>query len=98
MGCEDDLNVVQLKIRGLIGKQNSLIPETRSKNPDEKVDIYILCETWLNKNNTHRVNVPNYSFVGKNRKNKKGGGVGILIYNSLAYLEKRNLNYHPQVI
>ena len=54
MGCEDDLNVVQLNIRGLIGKQNSLIPETRSKNPDEKADIYILCETWLNKNTLTR--------------------------------------------
>ena len=95
MGPEDDLNVVQLNTRGLISKQNSLTLETTPKNPNKKVDIYILYETWLNENNSFRVNVPNYSFVGKSRTNKKGGGVGILVHNSLAFSEKKEVQSPP---
>ena len=91
LGLNDDLNIIQLNIRGLIGKQQTLIQETTSKNSNKKIDIYILCETWLNEHNNGRINVPNYSYIGKHRKNKKGGGVGILIHNTLTHKKRSDI-------
>ena len=88
LGFDDDLNIVQLNVRGLFGKQQTLIQETASKNPNKKIDIYTLCETWLNEHNNSRINVPNYSYIGKHRRNNKGGGVGICIHNTLTYTER----------
>ena len=48
LGLDNELNIIQLNIRGLFGKQNTLIQETTPNNPNKKIDIYILCETWLN--------------------------------------------------
>ena len=39
-----DLNVMQLNIRGLLNKQDQLLPLLH----EHKVDIALLCETWLN--------------------------------------------------
>ena len=91
LGYEDELNIVQLNIRGLISKQTSLIQETVSKNPNKKIDIFILCETWLNENNNCMINVPNYPYIGNYRRNKKEGGVGILIHNTLSYKDRKDL-------
>ena len=68
-----------------------MIQETTSKNPKKKIDIYILCETWLNEYNSGRINVPNYSYIGKHRKNKKGGGVDIIIHNTLTHKERSDI-------
>ena len=43
----------------------------------------MLVEMWLNKQNTARVKIPGYQFIGFHRKNKKGGGVGVLISQEL---------------
>ena len=75
LGVSNDLNIIQLNIR----------------NPNKKVDIYILCETWLNEHNHGMINIPNYSYTGKHRKNKRGGGVGILIHNSLTFKERPDI-------
>ena len=68
LDLNDDLNIIQLNIRGLTGKQQTLIQETTPKNSNKKIDIYILCETWLNEHNNGRINVPNYSYIGKQKK------------------------------
>ena len=91
VGLDDDLNIIQLNIRGLFGKQQTLIQETTPTNPNKKIDIYILCETWLNEYNNGRINVPNYSYIGKHRRNKKGGGVGVLIHNTLTHKERSDI-------
>ena len=91
LGFDDDLNIVQLNVRGLFGKQQTLIQETASNYPNKKIDIYILCETWLNEHNNCMINVPNYSYIGKHRRNKKGGGVGILLHNTLTYKERSDI-------
>ena len=91
LGVSDDLNIIQLNIRGLIGKQQNLIQETTTNNDNKKVDIYILCETWLTEHNHGMINIPNYLYIGKHRKNKRGGGVGILIHNSLTFKERPDI-------
>ena len=44
LGLVGELNIVQSNIRGLIGKQSSVIQETKTENPNIQIDIYILCE------------------------------------------------------
>ena len=92
LGNEDDLNIAQINIRGLIRKQSSLIEETILENSNRIIDLYILCETWLTEQNTTKVNIPNYTYVGKHRSHKKGVGVGFLIHDSLAYKERTDIN------
>ena len=75
LGVSNDLNIIHLNIR----------------NHNKKVDIYILCETWWNEHNHGMINIPNYSYTGKHRKNKRGGGVGILIHNSLTFKERPDI-------
>ena len=91
LGTEYDLNIAQINIRGLIGKQSSIIKERRVENSNKTIDLYILCETWLTEHNNNMVNIPNYTYVGKYRSHKKGGGVGFLIHDSLAYTERTDM-------
>ena len=66
------LSVLQLNIRGVLGKQNllkNLLNDVRYKN---KVHIVMLVETWLKKTNTHCLQIPRYHFVGSHRKCKWG--------------------------
>ena len=41
-----------------------------------------MCETWLKLSDPYP-NIPGYSFSGCDRKNRKGGGIGILVKNNL---------------
>ena len=43
----------------------------------------MLVETWLNKQSAKRVKIPGYTMYCSHRNNKKGGGVGILISQTL---------------
>ena len=89
LGVSDELNIIPLNIRGLIGKQQNLIQETTTNNRNKKV--YILCDTWLTEHNHGMINIPNYLYIGKHRRNKRGGGVGILIHNSLTFKERPDI-------
>ena len=86
------LGLLQLNIRGVLGKQNllkNLLNDVRHKM---KVHMVMLVETWLKKNNTHRLQIPGYKFVCSHRKFKRGGGVGILIARNLEYRERKDLS------
>ena len=52
----------------------------------------MLVETWLNKQNTARVKIPRYQFIGFHRKNKKGGGVDVLISQELQCRMRNDLS------
>ena len=69
------LVIMQLNIRGLLSKQSALC-KLLSNGSTNKVDVVLLCETWLRKETNKLVNIPNYHFVGKERQGKKGGGCG----------------------
>ena len=87
-----ELSLLQLNIRGVLGKQNllkNLLNDVRQKT---KVHMVMLVETWLKKNNTHHLQIPGYKFVGSHRKFKRGGGVGILIARNLEYRERKDLS------
>ena len=78
------LSVVQLNIRGLTGKQESITRLVKRMNRARKIDVILLVETWLKKSTVKLINIPGYTYTGSYREGKKkGGGVGILIQNSL---------------
>ena len=54
---------------------------------ESKFDIIILSETWL-KNDKHLleyVNLPGYKFSYRNRDEKRGGGVGVYINQTVLH-------------
>ena len=72
-----ELSVIQLNVRGLISKQHDLCELINKLK--HKVHVIILCETWLTETNKKLINIPGYKLISKERTNKKGGGVGLLI-------------------
>ena len=88
----NDLAIMQLNSRGLISKQSELSRLLYDTLGEHKVDIVILCETWLTKESEKRLHFPGYSYYGRFRKNKKGGGVGFLIKEGLHYKPKQDLD------
>ena len=78
-----DLAIMQLNIR--LSKQVDLSRLVNSCMENSKIDIVILCETWLNDTTSHLVNVPGYTYIGNVRSMKKGGGVGFLISKEIYY-------------
>ena len=58
-----------------------------------KVDLILLCEIWLNDSDLKLINIPGYSFVALPHKNRKGGGVGILINDQLQYSTRSDLTF-----
>ena len=88
----DDLKVIQLNIRGLISKQNDLSKLITGCFKDQKVDIVLLCETWVTKETKKLINIPGCDYIGVERINKKGGGVGLLVAKELHYRELSEMN------
>ena len=77
-----DLRILHFNIRGLISKQhqlfNLLINGFGTAKP---IDIALLNETWLRKENSNRANLPGYTIMSKEQIGKKGGGIAVIIAN-----------------
>ena len=88
-----DLLVMQLNIRGLLGKLLNLKDLINKASRGKKIDIILLCETWQNKNSP-APSLSGYNFVYKSRRHKMGGGVGIFVSERIRFNEiKINVNY-----
>ena len=74
---------MQLNIRGILSKQYKLKNLIKEIRTTEMVHAVMLVETWLNKRTAKRVKIPGYTLYCSHRNNKKGGGVGILISQTL---------------
>ena len=86
-----DLSILQINIRGLVGKQDNLKQLISRCSQGRQLDICILNETWLNSANENLVNIPGYNIVTSNRENRKGGGVAILISKYLKHRRHTDL-------
>ena len=86
-----DLSIMQINIRGLVGKQDSLKQLISRCSQGRQLDICILNETWLNSANENLVNIPGYNIVTSNRENRKGGGVAILVSKYLKHRRRIDL-------
>ena len=76
-----NLSVIQWNIRGLVNKQSGL-KEVLLSFPCSP-DIVLLCETWLTKDKENRIDLPGYKWFSKNRTDKIGGGVCIMVSSKL---------------
>ena len=88
---KNNLTVLQLNIRGILNKQDKLKTLLDDIKNDSRVDVVMLVETWLNKNNDKRLKIPGYQFFGFHRKQKRGGGVGILVSQELQCRTRKDL-------
>ena len=77
------LSIMQLNIRGLVSKQNELLKLINVSTGEAKLDLIILQETWVTKNNEYLIDIPGYKYHGTKRPNRMGGGVAVLVNSSL---------------
>ena len=74
-----DLKLLHLNIRSILGKQDELLKLLVTN----KIDVCTVNETWLKKDNKHLLKMKGYSCITTERKACKGGGVGIIVSDSL---------------
>ena len=88
-----NLIVLQLNIHSLLSHQHDLsqlIRTTEKKN--SRIDIILLCKTFLSKNTYNMVKIRGFTHVCNFRKDKKGGGVSILVRDDIAYRRRQDLD------
>jgi len=90
------LSLMHTNIRSATKNSNDLSNYLATLN--HQFDIIALSETWLNKNNTDIIGFPNYSQVHIYRENKKGGGVSLLIKETIHYHELENLSIVSEIL
>ena len=85
-----DLSVVQHNIRGLnskLGELNYILSHSLLQGHP---DIVLICETWLTPNSPKPI-IPGYDIERSDRRNKKGGGVCVLLSSRCKYTRRRDL-------
>ena len=88
---KDNLNLLQINVRGLIGKQNNLQSLLDKLENNSNIHCILLCETWLNEDTKKSISFENHSFIGRECNTKKGGGVGFLLRNELIARKRDDL-------
>ena len=69
---DTDLMILQLNIRRLISKQSDISHLVNNcSNKNKKIDVVLLCETWVTDTTKELVSIPGYHFIGIERKNKR---------------------------
>ena len=84
MKSPDDLSIIQLNIRGIGSKISNLKRLIDQSMENSVPEIVLLSETWLTPISP-MLSIPGFDFVHNPRKDKKGGGVGILLSSRLHY-------------
>ena len=87
---QKDISIVQWNIRGILSSEVEVAKFLNYSNR-RKIDIILIVETWLTKTSEKKLHLDGYDYHGKIRKNKKGGGVGILINKNLKYKVRPDL-------
>ena len=87
-----NLIVMQLNVRSLLSNQSTLNQLLRDlENRKSKVDLILLCETFLTGQPCRPVSLPGYRFISSERANRKGGGKGILVREEIMYKVRADL-------
>ena len=82
-----NLAVLQLNIRSILAHQQELKqPLVNLANHNCRIDVVLLCETFLSKNTINMMNIPGYTHIGNYRKDCKVGGVSS--YSRMAFHTK----------
>ncbi|ESO10436.1 hypothetical protein HELRODRAFT_183592 [Helobdella robusta] len=83
-------NLMHLNIRSLVNKTNEL--ESYLSNSHIKFNVVAITESWLNERTESLVGMDEYRYVGKNRHDKNGGGVGFYVCNDSTFRIRDDLN------
>ena len=83
---DDDLVVLNLNIRGLYSKLGNLVYLVDHILKDKTPDIITLSETWMS-THTPKFSIPGYKMYSSNQLGKRGGGVAILVKQTLTCRE-----------
>jgi hypothetical protein len=84
---------MHLNVRSLPDKVNKLqLLLTDLNDNDIQFDLILICETFLTETNKNMYNISGYTFVGKNRKHAKCGGVGMFIREGLSFKIRDDLS------
>ena len=76
-------SLLHLNIRSISNKFDSF--KQFLDTLDKHFQIIGLTETWLNDTNYDSFNIKDYEYIGSNRANKRGGGVGMYISKQLIF-------------
>ena len=88
---QDNLNLLQMNVRGLVGKQNKLQSLLDKLENNSDIHCLLLCETWLTEDTKKLISFNNHSFIGRERNTKKGGSVGFLLRKELIARKRDDL-------
>ena len=94
METHDTMKVMHYNIRGFVSKQDEfkMILENLEQK-DIFFDIISINETWLNTVNERLVDMAPYLVVCKNRIDKKGGGLAVLLKSNIRYKRRVDLEF-----
>ena len=87
----NSLNLLQLNLIGVLGKQERIKLLLKELRKDCNIHVVFLVETWLTNKNSKQFEIPGYNFVGSHRKCKQGEGMGILMAQHLEFRERSDL-------
>ena len=89
MTNKNQFSILHLNIRSIANKFDYFKELLNSL--DTTFKVIGLTETWLNDYNDDSFKLPKYEYIGSNRTNKKGGGVGIYVSKQLQYNIRKDL-------
>ena len=89
---QNAMTVAHLNIHSLPSKYDELT-ELLTALESKKLlpDIILLCETFLSEFNHSRYHFDKYNIVSNFRKNRRGGGVSILVKSQITYIKRSDL-------
>ena len=87
---KNDLLIVQWNTRGLRGKLDD-IESLLNRTLEQKVGIVIINKSWVTNNSPPLPKINGYKYIGKARKNRKGGGVGFLVRDDIIFRRRETV-------
>ena len=82
-------SLMHINCRSLLCNYDEILNFNSSLN--NVFDVLCVSETWLTDATEDLINIEGYTFVGKHRKNQRGGGVGIYVRNELKFKIRRDI-------
>ena len=87
-----NLIVVQLNICSLLVHQSELIHLLATlEQKNSKIDILLLCETFLTSKTASLVNIPGYKLMFRSHQFNKGSGTAILVKEDINFTRRNDL-------
>ena len=88
---KDNLNLLQMNVRGLVGKQSKLQSLLDKLENTSDIHCLLLGETWLTEDTKKLISFNKHKFIGREHCTNKGGGVGFLLRKELIARERDDL-------